>query len=137
VSSNLEEMDRRRMGFQQYLKPEHFFKMSDPQRKQLLEAWKMDKNLTNKMVFEALELTQGEYYKELRRLGIPTRERAPQQRRQKLAGDPKKLEGGCKISFNSIYDPQQLLESLDRIKMLLDPEAFAYKISVNLEEIAE
>lgn len=137
MSNNIEELDRRRMGFQQYLKADHFYRMDDTQRKQLLEAWKLDRNLTNKMVYEALGMTQGDYYKELKRLGIATKERAPQKRRQKLAGDPKKLEGGCKISFNGIYDPQQLLETLDRIKLLADPAAFAFKIRLELEEIAD
>jgi hypothetical protein len=131
--SEIRQTDRQ--SFSRYLKLEHYQRMNDYQKKQLLEAWRQDPKITTMDVFKALGWSQGDYYKELERLGIQTKERKPVQRRQKLAGDPKKQTSSWAISFSG--DPQQLLEFMEHTKAHVKRDALGYRLKMELEEIAE
>jgi hypothetical protein len=133
LNNTTQEMDRRQT-LSKYMTKSTYDRMNDQQKRQLLEAWRMDKAINNKQIYAALELSQGDYYKELDRLGIVKKERMTAKKRQKLAGDPKKQISSCVISFSG--DPAQLLDLIDQSKAAIKLDR-QYRFKMEFEEIAE
>lgn len=122
--------------FKKYLSKE-YFTLPDATQKMLLESWRADKTLTIEDQKKALGISEGDYYLELKRLGVEVRNKKPAQKKQKLAS-PKKLQSSCGTSFfKGTINPDQLQDELTRIALSIDENADLYNYSIELEKLSE
>lgn len=138
LNENIAHEAEQRSHFLKYLDTVNYSNLPDHVRKQLHEAWRADPAITARKVQTALKLNTTQYYAELDRLGVPyTKKSAAARRRRAKLATAKKQISCCAISFSGLYDPQQLVDHLERIKILINPSAPLYKFEIKLEEKQE
>ena len=129
------DLEQRAFNPERYLNKNYYNGQIDERKKQLIEMWRKDRNISIKKVCTALDIHEHQYYEELDRLGI-TYAKRPRAKRQKLANG-KKPESSCVTSFKGLCDPLQLEDEITRIALLIDENAYLYRYSIELEKISE